>query len=211
MVEIETISIMDIIPSDYNPRLISDEEFTKLNNSINEWGLVDPIIINLKNMHIIGGHQRFSVLLDKYDKTGDYAELSLFRKGDIGWLFTDETFNIKNNSHEMGLNVALNKISGEWDYPKLNDLLEDLSLDDTFDISLTGFDSLDVSNMELLDVDLDDLDIGEDGMTANDFVGTNKLQLYVKFKSIESQEELYERLTGEGYSCKIYSSEIDKN
>ena len=135
MVEIETISIMDIIPSDYNPRLISDEEFTKLNNSINEWGLVDPIIINLKNMHIIGGHQRFSVLLDKYDKTGDYAELSLFRKGDIGWVFTDETFNIKNNSHEMGLNVALNKISGEWDYPKLNDLLEDLSLDDTFDIS----------------------------------------------------------------------------
>ena len=202
----ETIKINDIIPSEYNPRLISNEEFIKLKNSINEWGLVDPVIINLQNNHIIGGHQRFSVLYSIYEDTGLYEDLELLRLGDIGWVFTKEDLRIDNDSQVKGLNIALNKISGEWDYPKLNSLLDELSLDTTFDISLTGFDSLDVSDMGLLDMDLDDLDIGsDDDYTSEDFVGRNKLQLYVKFDDYDSQQELYELLCSEGYDCKIYN------
>lgn len=52
MVDIEKIKITDIVPAEYNPRLISDEELLKLRNSIDEFGLVDPIIINLKNNSI---------------------------------------------------------------------------------------------------------------------------------------------------------------
>ena len=45
----EKILLKDIVPTDYNPRVMSEEEFNHLSNSIDEFGLVDPIIINLKN------------------------------------------------------------------------------------------------------------------------------------------------------------------
>ena len=47
--EIEEISIKDIKMADYNPRVMSTNELQKLENSINQLGLVDPIIINLDN------------------------------------------------------------------------------------------------------------------------------------------------------------------
>lgn len=53
---------------------------------------------------------------------------------------------MKSDDHEKALNLALNKISGEWDEPKLKPLLEDLSLKG-FDIELTGFDDLELTNL----------------------------------------------------------------
>ena len=46
---IKKIKIDDIKPASYNPRKIQQKDFEKLSNSIKEFGLVDPIIINLKN------------------------------------------------------------------------------------------------------------------------------------------------------------------
>ena len=135
----DKISIVDIVPAEYNPRVISDDEFKKLSNSIGEFGLVDPIIINLKNNKIIGGHQRYDVLLNKYMLDNDfYANLNLIRLGDIGWCFPNEDLKIKSEEHEKALNLALNKISGDWDFEKVNIILDELELND-FDISLTGF------------------------------------------------------------------------
>lgn len=48
--------------------------------------------------------------------------------------------------HEKALNVALNKISGEFDIPVLTDLLKDLDSYD-FDVSLTGFDEDEILNL----------------------------------------------------------------
>lgn len=88
--EIESIKITELKPADYNPRRISDDEYLKLKNSISTFGLVDPIIINLKNMHIVGGHQRYDVLLDEYMSNNEFfAELSMIRLGDVGFVFTD--------------------------------------------------------------------------------------------------------------------------
>lgn len=148
--EIEKIKITDIVPAEYNPRQISDEELTKLSNSINEFGLVDPIIINLKNNKIIGGHQRYDVLVNQYMVDNNfYAELNLLRFGDVGWIFTDTDLKIESEEHEKALNLALNKISGEWDFEKLSEVLQDIKIND-FDIELTGFDELEV---ELLSPD----------------------------------------------------------
>ena len=61
----DKIKITDIIPAPYNPRTISDQDKTRLRNSLQEFGLVDPIVINLKNNHIIGGHQRYEAILDQ--------------------------------------------------------------------------------------------------------------------------------------------------
>ena len=83
MVKIEKIKITDIIPADYNPRLISESETNKLKNSLSTFGLVDPIVINLKNKHIIGGHQRFDVLIDQHlEDNKIFDELNLIKLGD---------------------------------------------------------------------------------------------------------------------------------
>lgn len=149
MVELEEISITDITPSEYNPRRISEEEYDKLAKSLNSFGVVDPIIVNLQNNHIIGGHQRYDVLHEQYiqDNT-KYSKLHLLRLGDIGWVFPDTELTVKSDDHEKALNLALNKISGEWDEPKLKPLLEDLSLKG-FDIELTGFDEPELKELDI--------------------------------------------------------------
>lgn len=165
MVEISTIKLTDITPADYNPRKISEKEFKKLANSIKEFGIVDPIIINLKNNHIIGGHQRFDVLLDKYmEDNSFFEELNLIKLGDIGWAFPDTDLSVKSEDHEKALNLALNKISGEWDLPKLNIVLEDLELTG-FGLDLTGFDEIELEEFDFYGIDEPEPTIEEDDFT----------------------------------------------
>ena len=152
----DKIDFKDIVPADYNPRILSDAEYTKLSKSIDEFGLVDPIIINLKNNHIIGGHQRYRVMRDEYEENqSKYDNLVLLRRGDVGWVFTDNDLTIEDENHEKALNIALNKISGEWDNFKLSELFNDLNTID-FDISLTGFDDFEIDLY--LDEDLETFD-----------------------------------------------------
>lgn len=154
--EIEHIKITDLKPAEYNPRRISDEDYQKLKNSISTFGLVDPIIVNLKNMHIVGGHQRYDVLLDEHMLDNDFlAELPMIRLGDVGFVFTDTELSIRDDDHEKALNLALNKISGEWDLPKLELVLDDLE-SNNFDLNLTGFDLDDLSDIDD-ELDIDDL------------------------------------------------------
>ena len=122
--------------SKYNPRKINDDDLKKLMKSIDNFGFVDPIIINLKNNQIIGGHQRFKVI-----KQNNIEELNLVKLGDIGWAFPETKLEIKDETQEKALNIALNKIQGEWNNSKLEDVLVELNTND-FDIELTGFDEI---------------------------------------------------------------------
>ena len=126
--EIVKVDINELISPEYNPRQITDDEMEKLKNSINEFGYIAPIIVNKHNNHIIGGNQRYEAL-----KSLGYT--------DVDVVFVDEP----DSNREKTLNIALNKISGEWDFVKLADILDDLELND-FDISLTGFDELELEN-----------------------------------------------------------------
>lgn len=119
-----------LITADYNPRkqlTPDDAEYQKIKRSIEEFGYVDPIIIN-EDGTIIGGHQRCTVLKDLgYDEV-DVVVVSLDKQ------------------KEKALNIALNKITGEWDEVKLKDLLLDLDLGD-YDISVTGFEQKDLTEL----------------------------------------------------------------
>ena len=142
-INIEKISIDSLVPADYNPRKISDKDYTNLKNSIDEFGIVSPIIINLSDNTIISGHQRFDVLY--YEN--NVSDLYLIKLGDIGWVFTETDLKIKDKNYEKTLNLALNRIHGEFDEDKLNEVLvelEELNLD-----YLTGFD------LEFDDIDYD--------------------------------------------------------
>ena len=122
--DIRKFNIKDLIPSSYNPRknlTERDPEYQKIKRSIQTFGYVDPIIVN-KNFTIIGGHQRFKVLKDLGVDEIDCVVVDL------------------SADQEKALNIALNKISGEWDIEALKNLFLELEMSD-FDISLTGFDT----------------------------------------------------------------------
>lgn len=161
MVDIKKIKIDEIKPTSYNPRKIEKEDFDKLSRSIEEFGVVDPIIINLKTSNIIGGHQRFDYLYKK----GKDKELYLIQLGDIGWVFPSADLKIKDEKHEKALNLALNRISGEWEIDSLNNLLDELAEFELTD--LTGFDySLDDFEYEYIPIEKDEDD---DGSIAIDY------------------------------------------
>ena len=121
--EFKKLKIEQLKHADYNPRKdlkAGDAEFEKIKNSINEFGYCEPIIVN-EDFTIVGGHQRSKVL-----KELGYTEV------DCVVIDIDKT-------KEKALNVALNKISGEWDLEALAKLLDDLKVED-YNVELTGFD-----------------------------------------------------------------------
>ena len=121
---IEKKKAAELLPAEYNPRKDlkpGDPEYEKLKCSITEFGYVEPVIWNKRTGNVVGGHQRLKVLLD----TG---------VTDIDCVVVDMDV-----EKEKALNLALNKISGDWDNEKLALVINDLQGAD-FDVSLTGFD-----------------------------------------------------------------------
>ena len=55
--QIEMVDTISLKPAAYNPRQISDWEMRKLMRSLENFGFIDPIIVN-KDRTVIGGHQR---------------------------------------------------------------------------------------------------------------------------------------------------------
>lgn len=120
---IQIIDINKLIPATYNPRKDlkpDDAEYIKIKNSIVKFGFVSPLVIN-KDMTVIGGHQRLKVLKD------------------IGITEVECIVVDLDKTNEKALNIALNKIQGDWDEDKLEALLQELKLEE-FDMNLTGFD-----------------------------------------------------------------------
>jgi DNA modification methylase len=123
-VQVSKIPIGQLNPAAYNPRKDlqpGDPEYEKLKRSIQEFGYVEPIVWNERTGNIVGGHQRYKVLLDMGMSEVDCVVVDL------------------DDAKEKALNLALNKIQGDWDYLKLKDLLQELDTGE-FDIELTGFD-----------------------------------------------------------------------
>ena len=128
---IEKITNSMLQAAAYNPRKDlkpGDVEYEKLRRSIEEFGYVEPIIWNERTGNIVGGHQRFKVLAE------------------LGYYEIDCVVVELDAQREKALNVALNKISGEFDIPLLTELLHDLD-DDGFDVSLTGFDMTEMEDL----------------------------------------------------------------
>ena len=116
--------IDDLKPADYNPRKNlkpGDKEYEKLKKSIKEFGYVEPVIYNKRTGIVVGGHQRLKVLKD------------------LGYEEIDCVIVDLDEAKEKALNIALNKISGEWNNNLLADLLKELD-QEGFDVTLTGFD-----------------------------------------------------------------------
>ena len=120
-ITIEHVPIDQLRPDPANPRRISDAELEALTRSIKEFGLVDPIIARRGDGLVVGGHQRL------------IAARRLGLKA-IPVVYVDVT-----DEQAKLLNLALNRISGEWDQELLARLLAELQEAPGVDISLSGF------------------------------------------------------------------------
>ena len=134
--EIVSVAIKQLKPSEYNPRKMTEKQEEDLTESLKRFGCLDPIIVNMfsgRENIIVGGHQRYRIL----DKLG-YKEVPVI------FVSLDE-------KKEKELNLRLNKNTGEFDFDILKTFETDLLLD-------VGFTQLELS--ENWD---DGLDLGEEG------------------------------------------------
>ncbi len=150
--KIEKVDINNLISPNYNPREISPEEMEKLKTSITEFGYVDPIIVNEVNQHIIGGNQRYEAM----------KELN-FTEVEVSYV------HIEDLNREKALNIMLNKVSGDWDFEKLNQIFTDMKLEGFEAINLTGFEDYEIQELSFVnDIEFDnDFDLSDDDLSED--------------------------------------------
>jgi len=144
---IRRIPVTDINPAEYNPRKNlkpGDPAYEKLRRSMTEFGYVEPIIWNEETGNIVGGHQRYKILLEEGQTEVECVVVKL------------------SPEREKALNVALNKVTGDWEIKALADLIKGLEAQD-FDVTLTGFDAAEIEDLFTRvhdkDVSDDDFDV----------------------------------------------------
>lgn len=188
--KLENVKIKDLVFPDYNPRKKlkpEDSEYKKIKNSIINFGYVDPIIINSDNT-VVGGNQRATILNDLGRK-----EIECIR------------INIDKNK-EKALNIALNKLSGDWDFEKLTKLLEDVKALNEKDFDLTGFD---INELDKLMNEFD-VEIGNDSSsTADDNFNVNE-SLKEIVEPVTQYGDIY-RLGNHILMCGDSFNEQDRN
>lgn len=105
---IEKRKVADLKGAAYNPRKMSEEEERDLSESIDEFGAVIPVVVNVgkRNNILIGGHQRTKLYtkkgVEEIDVIVPSRELS--------------------PTEEKRLNLRLNKNTGSWDTEKLREM-----------------------------------------------------------------------------------------
>ena len=141
--EFEVKRIADMNRAAYNPRVDlrpEDEEYQAIERSLKRHGLVQPIVWNRRTNTVVSGHQRLTVLEAQGETEVTVSVVDL------------------DNIQEKELNVALNKITGEWDDDKLSVILNELGEEATD----TGF------TLPEIDVLRDELKSYFDDVTAPD-------------------------------------------
>jgi ParB-like chromosome segregation protein Spo0J len=128
--EIRHLPVAELQPAPYNPRRAlnsNDPAYRKLEASLREFGLVEPLVWNETTGYVVGGHARLRIL-----KELGVAEVpvSVVRLSP---------------EREKALNVVLNnrEAQGRFDADKLADLLGEL--EELPEFALTGFDRSDLA------------------------------------------------------------------
>ena len=173
--KIVQVDIGELKPSLYNPRKWSEDASDQLKQSIQTFGLVDPILVNgaeaRKNI-VIGGHFRLKVAKDLGFKQ-------------VPVVYID----IADESKERELNLRLNKNLGDWDYELLKEFDADLLAD-------VGFNSLELDDIFIespendgtfdLKRELEKLDIKEISVQKGDIYQIGDSRLMCGDSTIES-------------------------
>ncbi len=112
----------------YNPRLISDHDLAALRRSMRRFGTVEPVVVNRRSGHIVGGHQRVKAAEAEGIKTLPVVQVDLDARA------------------EKQLNLALNRINGQFDPDRLSVVLADLKISGA-DLAITGFTQAELEDL----------------------------------------------------------------
>ena len=135
--EIVQRNIDELISAEYNPRQMTQQQHNSLTDSINRFGLVDPILVNAhpdRKDVIIGGHQRVIVAKELGIETVPTVEIEL------------------DADKERELNVRLNKNTGEWNW---EDLANNFEVEDLTDWGFDEKELLSEINKELVEPEIE--------------------------------------------------------
>lgn len=124
-VEVRVLPIDRLVPAPYNPRKVlkpTDKAYRKLENSLRQFGLVEPLVWNERTGHVVGGHARLAILNAMGVTQVPVSVVNL------------------SDAQEKALNVVLNnqEAQSRYDPSRLADLLDELG--DLPELPLTGFD-----------------------------------------------------------------------
>ena len=191
---IRKISVDQLKPAKYNPRKDlkpGDPAYEKIRRSLHEFGYVDPVIWNEVTGNIVGGHQRYKVLVAEGATEIDCVVV-----------------HIENKQEEKALNIALNKAVGEWEPVALADLLSDLKISG-YDLDITGFDAAEVDDLfsQVHDKDVHDDDCDIDPEQIEPFVQFGDIWMLGKHRMMcgdaTSEEDVVRLMDGDSANLVV--------
>jgi DNA modification methylase len=144
---IEKKKISDLIPAPYNPRQSTAKQEKHLKESLQKFGLVEPIIYNKQTGYIVGGHFRV-------------RELKKLGINEIECVIVD-----LNEADEKELNIRLNANTGSWDWDTLANDWE------VVDLEAWGLDIPQFETVEELEASEDDYEVPEGGIETDIVIG----------------------------------------
>jgi ParB-like chromosome segregation protein Spo0J len=171
---IEYIEIDKLKPYKGNPRKIDDTEMEKLRKSLRDFGFVDPVIARKSDNMVIGGHQR--LIAAKHE----------------GYETVPVVYTEFEDSKAAMLNIALNKISGEFDWPKLGDLFQTFD-DGEIDLEMSGFSTEEIARLMS----------GMDESEGDASIPDESYSVIVECQNEEAQQEIFTEMTGKGHTCRL--------
>jgi ParB-like chromosome segregation protein Spo0J len=174
-VQVKTVKISELKPHPKNPRIHPDSAIEKLERSIKEFGWTNPILVSADG-YVLAGHAR----LKAAEKAG-ISEVPVIYLSLEG---------VKAEAYM----IADNRLQEDtlWDDEVLAELLADISKND-IDMLLTGFEAKEFEKLLNDEIPREDLSV-----TLND-----SYELIVECENESELEALYDKMTGEGYQCRV--------
>ena len=131
-INIEYVNPSKLNPSPYNPRRIDEESLRRLMKLLDSHGFVDPVIARREDNLLIGGHQRLKA--NEMRQKPDLAVPCVFLEG-------------LSDAQAKALNISLNNplSQGEWDLPKLTELLLEIDTGEIDVPALAAFSEEDIA------------------------------------------------------------------
>jgi len=151
MKPLKQLTVKDLKPAGYNPRVISNRQLKGLADSIATMGDLSGVVWNQRTGALVSGHQRMKTTEGKRTKIVTQPYEDAFGTIAMGYVEVHEAKGINkiplrivdwsDKKVEMAANIAANAHGGDFDRAKLKKVLAKLE-DATFDIELVGLDPL---------------------------------------------------------------------
>ena len=183
---IEHLPTVDLTPYARNSRTHSPEQIAQLSRSMAEFGFTNPVLID-EHSTIIAGHGRVMAA-----QSLGLAAVPCIRLTHLS------------DAQRRAYVIADNKLAEQagWDMATLARELEDLATE-AFDLELVGFSGEELRGL-LGDDFLPEGEAGEKPEPQPQGINyQEKYAILVECVNEQEQQRFFEKLTGEGYACKV--------